>query len=86
MPRKTKEQTRETKTIEDKQQRINIKSKRKRTLLRKAIEVSQKCSLDILIVIRDNETNKVYEYNSGNIETDLFTLLEATRTKHSGAY
>ena len=86
MPRKTKEQTGETKTIDNKQQRINIKSKRKRTLVRKAIEVSQMCSLDILIIIRDNETNKVYEYNSGNIETDLFTLLEATRTKQSGAY
>ena len=74
------------KTIEDKAQRINIKSKRKRTLLRKAIEVSQLCSLDILIIIRDKETNKIIEYSSGKHDTELFSLNEAVRTKMSGQY
>ena len=37
--------------IEDKAKRINLKSKRKRTLIRKAIEVSQMCELEILILI-----------------------------------
>ena len=74
------------KTIEDKAQRINIKSKRKRTLLRKAIEVSQLCSLDILIIIRDKETNKIIEYGSGKNDTEQFSLNEAIRAKMSGQY
>ena len=53
--------------IEDKAKRINLKSKRKRTLIRKAIEVSQMCELDILILIQDRETNKLIEYNSGGL-------------------
>ena len=69
------------KAIEDKVSRVNIKSKRKRTLLRKAIEVSQLCSLDILIVIRDKETRKIYEYNSGRQENQLFTLKKAVEAK-----
>ena len=65
-PQKRKETRKLVKSaIEDKVSRVNIKSKRKRTLLRKAIEVSRLCSLDILIIIRDNETRKIYEYNSG---------------------
>ena len=74
------------KTIEDKVQRINIKSKRKRTLLRKAIEVSQLCSLDILIIIRDNETSKLIEYSSGKSDDQLFTFNEAVRSKMCGKY
>ena len=77
MPRKTKEQTSQCNVIDDKQQRINTKSKQKRTLIRKAIEVSKMCSLDILIVIRDKETNKLYEYNSGKPTDSLFTFLKA---------
>ena len=61
--------------IEDKSNRINVKSKRKRTLLRKAIEVSQLCGLDIFIMIRDNETKKLMEYSSGKIEGELFTFV-----------
>ena len=74
------------KVIEDKANRINIKSKRKRTLLRKAIEVSQLCCLDILIVIRDTESNKIIEYNSGKIGDKLFTFQEANISKLSGKY
>ena len=50
--------------IEDKQKRINQKSKRTRTLIRKAIEVSQMCNLDIYLVVHDKEYSKVIEYNS----------------------
>ena len=59
--------------IEDKQQRINVKSKRKRTLIRKAIEISKLCSLDILLIIKDEETKKIIEYNSGRSQPELFT-------------
>ena len=74
------------KMIEDKAQRVNIKSKRKRTLFRKAIEVSQLCSIDILIIIRDNETNKLIEYSSGKSDSELFSINEAIKSKMCGKY
>ena len=58
----------EQNAIQDKSLRVNTKSKRKRTLIRKAIEVSKLCNLDILIVIKDDETDKIIEFNSGNLE------------------
>ena len=72
-----------TDLIEDKALRINIKSKRKRTLLRKAIEVSRLCNLQILIVIRDTESNKIIEYNSGKSNQDHFSLERASQIKQS---
>ena len=54
--------------VQDKVYRINIKSKRKRTLLRKAIEISKMCQLEIHIVIKDRETQKIIEYCSGEDE------------------
>ena len=69
--------------ILDKQKRINLKSKRKRTLIRKAIEVSEMCDLDVLIIIRDWEMNKVMQYNSslanGDPAQESFTIQQATR-------
>lgn len=69
--------------VEDKDKRTNIKSKRKRTLIRKAIEISQLCSLDILIVIQDSENNKVIEYNSGATIDAMFTIQRAIEAKMS---
>ena len=64
--------------IPNKNKRINLKSKRTRTLFRKAIEVSRMCNLDIFILINDRDTSRVTEYNSlasasqGN--QDLFSI------------
>ena len=67
--------------IEDRMKRINLKSKRKKTLLKKVIEFSGLFKLDILLVIQDNEMNKVIEYNSGAMtQGTLFTLEEATKS------
>ena len=63
--------------IDDRLKRINFKSKRKRTLIKKVIEFSQMCNVAVLLVIHDAEFNKVIEYNSGT-SSDLFTLKEAT--------
>lgn len=52
--------------IDDKLKRINLKSKRKRTLLKKIIEMSQMCKLEMLLIIHDAEMNKIIEYNSGS--------------------
>ena len=65
--------------IDDKIKRINIKSKRRSTLVNKVIELSQLCDLDILLVINDTEMNKVIEYNSGTERKGHFTLEDATR-------
>ena len=62
---------------------MNIKSKRKRTLIRKAIEVSKLCNLQILIVIKDEESHKLIEYNSGDLAKgiDHFGLEQAIALK-----
>lgn len=60
--------------IEDKAKRINLKSKRTRTLFRKAIEVSQMCNLDIFILMKDRDSNKVIEYASIDANHQVFTL------------
>ena len=45
--------------INDRMKRINLKSKRLRNLIKKAIELSQMCDIDISLVLRDREMNKV---------------------------
>ena len=84
-----KEKVARKEPIEDKAKRINLKSKRRRTLLRKAIEVSQMCQLDILIIIRDNDTKRVLEYNSGDSDSVRFTFqdaVEALRLTNTGEF
>ena len=73
--RKVKEQRKQV--IDDKLKRINLKSKRKKTLIKKAIEISQMCQVDILLVMQDREMNKVIEYNSGTKNDGLFTMNSA---------
>ena len=52
--------------------RINIKSKRRKNLIKKAIELRAMCGLDIAIIIKDNEFGKIQMYNmSGSHMTDL---------------
>ena len=62
--------------------RINLKSKRKKTLIKKAIEISQMCQVDILLVIQDSEMNKMIEYNSGTKEKGLYTVDRALKAYH----
>lgn len=71
---KQKQQIARKAIIQDKAKRINLKSKRTRTLIRKAIEVSQMCNLDIHIVLKDRDFNKVIEYNSISSDGKQFTI------------
>ena len=55
-----------------------MKSKRKKTLLKKVIEFGHMFQLDIFLVMQDTEMNKVFEYNSGSLhKNNLFTLERA---------
>ena len=55
--------------VEDKHRRINIKSKRRRNFLKKAIELKAMCGLEMLVVIKDNEFAKVHVYNMMDLQT-----------------
>ena len=74
MQRKTKQTAQRKNVIEDKAKRINLKSKRTRTLLRKAIEVSQMCELDIHIALWDRSMNKLVEYGSTAADGQFFSF------------
>ena len=51
--------TKRKEKVEDKMKRINLMSKRKKTLLKKAMEMSQMFSLDVLLIIQDDHMNKI---------------------------
>ena len=63
--------------VDDRLKRINLKSKRMRNLIKKAIELSQMCDLDISMVVRDREMDKFTLYNSGTQTKGFFTHEEA---------
>ena len=65
--------------IDNRLKRINLKSKRMRNLIKKSIELSQLCDLDISMVIRDKEMDKVTVYNSGTAQKGLFTHEKALK-------
>ena len=50
--------------IEDRTKRINIKCKRRKNLLKKAMEFRELCDQEILLIIKDSEFNKFTIYNS----------------------
>ena len=61
------------KKIDNRLKRINLKSKRMRNLIKKAIELSQMCDLDISMVVRDREMEKFTMYHSGTKQKGMFT-------------
>ena len=60
--------------VEDRTKRINLKCKRKRNLIKKAIELQKLSDLDICIVIRDREMDKIMQYASGTKDAGLFEV------------
>lgn len=54
--------------IEDRERRRNLKSKRKRNLFKKAIELSQMCNMKVLILVHDTDTDKISQYSSGGLD------------------
>lgn len=65
--------------MQDRERRTNLKSKRKRNIFKKAIELSHMCNMDILILIRDREMDKIFQYSSGQTAdgAELFTIDKA---------
>lgn len=63
--------------VTDRERRTNLKSKRRRNLFKKAIELSQMCDMQILILVHDTELDKIFQYSSGSPDTKLFTVDEA---------
>ena len=63
----------------DKEKRLNLKGKRKRNLIKKAIELSQMLDMDMCIIFKDIDTGKITQYSSGKKHGSrgLFTLEKA---------
>ena len=59
---------------QNKQRRLNLKSKRKRNLIKKAIELSQMLEMDMLVLFKDRDTGKITQYMSGGTGRDAFTI------------
>ena len=65
--------------VQDKAKRYNIKSKRRRNLLKKIIEFKRLCGQEICFIIVDPEQNRRFVYNSCSktfSATSLSQLLE----------
>ena len=52
--------------VEERGRRINIKSKRRKNLFKKAMELKSMCGLEVLIILKDPDYNKVQVYNSSS--------------------
>lgn len=52
---------------------INAKSKRRRNLIKKAMELSIKCEVDVFLIIRDQVQKKVTTYESDSVDGTRFT-------------
>lgn len=66
--------------IENRLKRINIKSKRRRILLKKAMELKHLCGLEMLIIIKDTEFNKFTIYNSSEDSFEAGVVNQLTET------
>lgn len=59
---------------QNRERRVNLKAKRKRNLVKKAIELSKKLDMRVLIVFQDKDTDKMSVYNSGDKVNGHFNL------------
>lgn len=47
------------KFVEDRPRRMNMKCKRRKNILKKGMELQSMCGLEVLIIIKDPEFNKI---------------------------
>ena len=65
------------KRCQNKARRLNLKSKRKRNMVKKAIELSEMLDMDMCIVFKDRDTDKITQYMSGGSRRELYTIERA---------
>ena len=63
--------------VQNKAKRLNLKNKRKRNLIKKAIELSEMLDMDMCIVFKDRDTDNITQYMSGGSRRELFTIERA---------
>lgn len=64
--------------IEQDKNLINVKSKRKRFLFKKAIELSQLCNVQVLIIVQDLKQDRMTMYGSGSkAQGTMYTIEDA---------
>lgn len=63
--------------IPQKGRRMNLKSKRKRNLIKKAIELSSILDMEMCLIFKDLDTGKITQYTSGDKTREHFTIEKA---------
>lgn len=64
---------------QNKANRVNLKHKRKKNLIKKAIELDKVFDMDVLIVLKDRDTGKFSIFESGNDQMGQFSLEKAAQ-------
>ena len=67
------------KMIENRLKRINIKSKRRKILFKKAMELRHLCALEMLVIVKDTEFNTYTIYNSSTDSFDTKIISKLTQ-------
>ena len=62
---------------DDKIRRQNLKCKRRRSLIKKGIELSKIGNMDVLMIMKDHDTGRIIQYNSGDKSRGAFVYNEA---------
>ena len=61
----------------DKKRRINLKNKRVKNYIKKGIELAAMLSMDVYVVLKDRDTDRVSEYTSGDSSQGHFGMERA---------
>ena len=64
---------------QNKKRRLNLKSKRKRNLIKKGIELSKMLDMELMVVFKCKDTGKVTVYSSGETPENLFSIDKAAK-------
>lgn len=57
--------------IQDHAKLTNVKSKRRRNLVKKAIELSNMCNVETIVVVRDQKNKRITLYESNGNEFSI---------------
>lgn len=69
-----RDRTRAPERIENKARRVNLKCKRKRNIIKKAIELNKMLEMSVYMVLFDRDTGKYFQYASGDARVGHFNL------------